>query len=172
VHGIVQQSGGHVWIYSEPGRGTTFKVYLPVTGRTPKRALTAEDEGAATVGGSETVLVVDDQEQVRTLVRSVLKRHGYHVLEVNNAAHALALSDRHVSKIDLLLTDVVMPQMSGKQLADRLVDSRGEMKILYMSGYTDNSVIRHGLLESDVAFLQKPLTPASLLSKVRKVLDD
>jgi PAS domain S-box-containing protein len=171
VYGIVRQSCGHVWIHSKPGNGTTFNVYLPVTGRTPERALAAQDDGAATVGGSETVLLVEDQEQVRTLVHSVLKRHGYHVLEANDAAHALVLSDRYPSKIDLLLTDVVMPQMSGRQLADRLVDRRREMKVLYMSGYTDNSVIRRGVLESDVAFLQKPLTPASLLRKVRKVLD-
>jgi PAS domain S-box-containing protein len=171
VYGFVRQSGGHVWVYSEPGHGTTFKVYLPITDRTPEHALAAHDEAAAAVGGTETVLVVEDQEQVRMLVRTVLQRHGYQVLEANDADHALSVSEGHPSKIDLLLTDVVMPRTSGKQLADRLVDRRPDLKVLYMSGYTENSVIRRGVLESDVAFLQKPLTPASLLGKVRKVLD-
>jgi two-component system, cell cycle sensor histidine kinase and response regulator CckA len=169
VFGIVQQSGGNIWVYSEPGMGTTFKLYLPRVDEEldPIRLPVAP----ATLSGSETVLLVEDDEQVRTIAMSILQRQGYRVIAAQHAGEALLLSERHSEPIDLLLTDVVMPQMSGPELARRLTAKRPEMRVLCMSGYTDDRVVRHGALESGLAFLQKPITPESLASKVRDVLD-
>jgi two-component system cell cycle sensor histidine kinase/response regulator CckA len=169
VFGIVQQSGGNIWVYSEPGKGTTFKIYLPrvdaeVDVPTPTIA-------PATLRGTETILLVEDEEQVRTIVLSILRRQGYRVIAAQNAGEALLLCERHPETIDLLVTDVVMPQMSGPELAKRLAMTRPGMKVLCMSGYTDDSIVRHGVLESGVAFIQKPVTPATLSRKVREVLD-
>jgi CheY-like chemotaxis protein len=169
VFGIVQQSGGNIWVYSEPGKGTTFKVYLPrvdaeVDVLTPSVA-------PATLRGTETILLAEDEEQVRSIVLNVLRRQGYHVIAAQNGGEALLLSERHSGTIDLLLTDVVMPTMSGPELAKRLAATRPDMKVLCMSGYTDDSIVRHGVLGSGVAFIQKPITPALLMTKVREVLD-
>jgi CheY-like chemotaxis protein len=170
VFGIVQQSGGSVWVYSEPGKGTTFKVYLPSvdlakdTLRPPKAPVT--------LGGVETILLVEDDDQVRAVVKSTLKQHGYRVLEARNAGEALLISERHDGPIDLLLSDVVMPQMSGPELAKRLAHTRPTMKVLCMSGYTDDSIVRHGVLEAHVAYLQKPITPVLLTTRVREVLGE
>jgi two-component system cell cycle sensor histidine kinase/response regulator CckA len=168
VFGIVQQSGGSIWVYSEPGKGTTFKVYLPrvdaeVDAARPQLAV-------STLRGTETVLLVEDEEQVRTIVQNILRRQGYQVMAAQHGEEALLLSEQSPGAIDLLLTDVVMPQMSGPELARRLVARRPEMRVLFMSGYTDETVIRHGVLET-VAFMQKPITPASLTRRVREVLD-
>jgi two-component system cell cycle sensor histidine kinase/response regulator CckA len=169
VFGIVQQSGGNIWVYSELGKGTTFKVYLP---RVDDEVDSARTEAVPANGrGAETILLVEDEEQVRTIVTSILRRHGYSVLPAQHPGEALLASERHEGPIDLLLTDVVMPQMSGPELAKRLGTTRPDMKVLCMSGYTDDSVVRHGVLEREVAFLQKPITPASLTRKVREVLD-
>ena len=169
VFGIVQQSGGNIWVYSEPGQGTTFKVYLP---RVDAEVDVLRPQVApTTLRGTETILLVEDEEQVRTIALSILRRQGYSVVPAQHAGEALLLCERHPGKIDLLLTDVVMPQMSGPELAKRLLATRPEMKVLCMSGYTDDSVVRHGVLESGVAFLQKPITPASLATRVREVLD-
>jgi two-component system, cell cycle sensor histidine kinase and response regulator CckA len=170
VYGIVKQSGGSVWVYSEPGIGTTFKVYLP-------KVETASEKPEATTAnkrsrrGTETVLLVEDEAAVRSLLRDILESNGYVVLEASRAVEALEASQQHGGPIQLLLTDVVMPDVSGRKLADRLRTSRPEAKVLYMSGYTDTAIVQHGLLEPGVAFLQKPFTPDALSRKVREVLD-
>jgi two-component system, cell cycle sensor histidine kinase and response regulator CckA len=170
VFGIVQQSGGNIWVYSEPGKGTTFKVYLP---RVDSEVdVVRAPVIPATLRGTETVLLVEDEEQVRASVLNILKRQGYRVIAAQNAGEAFLLCESHQGVIDLLLTDVVMPQLSGPELAKRLAATRPEMKILCMSGYADDSIVRHGVLEADVAFLQKPFTPTSLAGKVRELLDE
>ncbi len=168
VYGIVQQTNGHVAAYSEVGIGTTFKVYLPATDEARPASVAGP---AATPGGRETVLLVEDEESVRSLARRLLHALGYHVLEASSGPDALRLAAAHRGGIDLLLTDVVMPRMSGRELADRLAEARPGVKVLYMSGYTDDAVVRHGVLEEGVAFLQKPFPPAALATRVREVLD-
>lgn len=167
VFGIVRQTGGGVWVYSEPGQGTTFKIYLP---RTDVRSEVRTLEPAATLFGSETILVVDDNAQVRTVAVSILRRYGYQVLEAKGPEEALSLGKELGSPIDLLLSDVVMPQMNGPALAKKLLEMHPLMKVLCMSGYTDDSIVRHGVLSDEFAFLQKPITPDALARKVREVL--
>jgi CheY-like chemotaxis protein len=168
VFGIVQQSAGSVWVYSEPGKGTTFKVYLPRVDGPVEAARTVDPP--ATLRGSETILLVEDDDQVRDVARSLLLKSGYQVIEARNAGEALLQSERHSGTIHLLLTDVVMPQMSGPELAKRLASVRPEMKVLCMSGYTDDSIVRHGVLEAKIAYMQKPITPIALTTRVREVL--
>jgi len=170
VYGIVKQSGGNVWVYSEPGRGTTFKVYLPLVDE-PLEDLRPVGARAVPARGTETVLVVEDEVSVRSLVRGVLESHGYRVLEACHGADALAISDQHGGPIHLLLTDVVMPEMSGRDLASRVVPRRPGIRVLYMSGYTDDAIVHNGVLDAGTAFLQKPFTPDALAHKVREVLD-
>ncbi len=170
VYGIVKQSEGNVWVYSEPGRGTTFKVYLP----RHTDASTAEVPrlpDVTSLTGNETVLLVEDDPQVRAAARGILRRAGYYVLEARNAGEALLTCERHPQRIHLLLTDVVMPQLSGVELAHRLTAMRPELKVVCMSGYTDEAVLRHGVIDSSLLFVQKPLTPEALLTKVRQALD-
>jgi PAS domain S-box-containing protein len=170
VFGIVQQSGGSVWVYSEPGKGTTFKVYLPLAEGEVVQAR-SPSASPANLRGSQTILLVEDEDQVRTVACNILKRKGYRVLEAQSPGEALLLSERHSGTIDLLLTDVVMPQMSGPELARRLSTLRPTMKVLCMSGYTDDAVVRHGAVESGIVFLQKPFTPDTLTRKVRDALE-
>jgi CheY-like chemotaxis protein len=171
VYGIVRQSGGHIWLYSEPACGTTFKIYFPASDDQPDELASPHHVRTEPGRGSETILLVEDEDQVRTLVRGVLRRHGYRVLDARTPAEAIGISEQHAAAIDLLLTDVVMPQMSGRKLADVLQPQRPAMRILYVSGYTDNTIIHHGVLDPGIAFLQKPLTPVTLLRKIREVLD-
>jgi PAS domain S-box-containing protein len=170
VHGIIQQSNGHVGAYSEPGVGTTFKIYLPVVPE-DAHASTPSDSVSRVPGGNEVVLLVEDEVGVREISLLALHTSGYVVLAASSGSQALELLDAHQIPIDLLVTDVVMPEVSGRQLAERLQSRFPQMKVLYMSGYTDDAVVRHGILHAEVAFLQKPFTPNGLLRRVRQVLD-
>jgi CheY-like chemotaxis protein len=169
VHGIVKQANGHVSVYSELGVGTTFKVYLPAeAGSAPP---SGESRLLRPVRGTETVLLVEDEAAVRRVARLALEAQGYTVLEAAGGADAVALVERDRPKVDLLLTDVVMPEVGGRQLAEALRARLPGLKVLYMSGYTDDAVLRHGIIEHTDHFLQKPFTPMTLARKVREVLD-
>lgn len=169
VYGIVKQSRGYVWVYSEPGQGTTFKIYLPQTEETaelPHQEVTLPEVPK----GSETVLLVEDDEAVRSYARQVLQENGYTVLEASNGDEALLVCDRHKLPIHLLLTDVVMPGISGPDLHDRVASMHSKMRVLYMSGYAENAIVHHGVLDPGVDLLQKPFSMRGLLCKVREVL--
>jgi two-component system cell cycle sensor histidine kinase/response regulator CckA len=171
VYGIVKQSDGSIWVYSEPGQGTTFKVYLP-RAETVDGDLDARIEAPAPPPpGWETVLVVEDEETLRDIVREGLTAAGYAVLEARHAGEALRVCDQHRDPIHLLITDTVMPGLGGRELAQRVKALRPEIKVLYMSGYTDDTVVRHGVLTEEVAFLQKPFSLDTLARKVRAELD-
>jgi DNA-binding NtrC family response regulator len=170
VYGIVEQSGGHIEVYSEVGAGTAFKIYLPRSEEQPPVPGPAISQESLPQG-SETILLVEDEQAVRNLVYRVLERCGYRVLKADHPQRALRLSDAQEGKIHLLVTDVVMPGMGGKALAERLASSHPETKVLYMSGYTDDAIVHHRVLEAGLDFLQKPFTPEKLARKVREILD-
>ncbi len=170
VYGIVKQSGGSIWVYSEVGQGTTFKVYLPRVEEQPDTVLPSAVR-TASLKGTETILLVEDDAPLRKLTQAILKKGGYTVLSAGHSNEAFRVCAEHSGPIHLLLSDVVMPGMSGHELAGRMASAHPDMKVLYLSGYTDDTVVRHGVLDRSMAFLQKPFTALGLLSKVREVLD-
>ena len=169
VFGIVKQSRGHIWLYSEPGLGTTFKVYFPQV--EASASATAPLTRGVVMRGAETVLLVEDEPGVRAFAKRALERSGYTVLEASNGGEALLIAEQHPATIDLLLTDVVMPRMSGRTLADRLLGLRPALKVIFMSGYTENTIVHQGVLDDGVDFLPKPVSLERLLEKVRSVID-
>jgi two-component system cell cycle sensor histidine kinase/response regulator CckA len=171
VYGIIKQSGGLIWVYSEPGKGTTFKIYLP---RLEGAALATEGARALASSdrGSETILLVEDEDLVRQVARRILERYGYTVLAAASGQEALALSREHAGPIHLMLTDVVMPGMSGQEIREDLQPQRPEMEVLFMSGHTENAIVHHGVLDEGTAFIQKPFKHEVLAHKVREILDN
>jgi two-component system, cell cycle sensor histidine kinase and response regulator CckA len=171
VYGIVKQSGGYIWVYSELGKGTIFKVYLPrVECEAPQGAHT--DSDGALQRGTETILLAEDSESLREMAREYLESIDYTVIEASSGTEALRRSDEFAGAIHLLLTDVVMPEMNGRELADQIVHNRPGIKVLFTSGYTDDAIVRHGVLEPGIAFIQKPYRPKALAHKIREVLDE
>jgi signal transduction histidine kinase len=170
VHGIVTQSGGSIVVYSEPQVGTTFKIFLPCaepSGDAPR----LHPAAPPAIGGGETILLVEDQREVRAVVRAILSRYGYTVLDASQGDEALRIDQDHPGEIHLLLTDVVMPGMGGRELAERLRQRRPGVRVLYTSGYTEDAIVHGGAIEPGVAFIEKPVAPDHLLRKVREVLD-
>ena len=170
IYGIIKQNNGFIWVYSEPGQGSTFKIYLPKM----KGDVKAEEKEITPIhdlSGSEAVLIVEDEDSLRKLLRTVLKHRGYKILEAENGEDALRISNEHEGTIDLMITDVVMPKMGGKETAERLELLHPQMKVIYMSGYTDDAIVHHGVLAPGLNFLEKPFSPEKLAHKVREVLD-
>jgi CheY-like chemotaxis protein len=170
VYGIVKQSGGFIWVYSEIGKGSTFRVYFPrteVSGDVRDKTVPPVED----LRGEKTILLVEDDESIRRLAAGILGLYGYTVVPAGDGEEALRLAGAHEGEISLLLTDVVMPRMGGRELYDRIRQQRPEIKVLYMSGYTDNAIVHQGVLDQGTAFLQKPYSPTSLAKKVREVLE-
>ncbi|MFO0592133.1 MAG: ATP-binding protein [Polyangiaceae bacterium] len=170
VFGIVKQSGGSVWVYSEPGAGTTFKIYLPRAERTAI-VQTSIPPTPSSRPATESILLCEDDDQVRAVAAHILRRAGYVLLEASTPEQAIALASQPAAKMDLLLTDVVMPHLNGRALADRILELRPGLKVLFMSGYTDDVILHHGIVNEGVKLVEKPLTPAVLNAKIREVLD-
>lgn len=170
VYGIVKQSGGHIWVYSEPDRGTTFKIYMPLVDEEPSLANEPLQADLLPMG-TERVLLAEDDVQVRDFTSRVLRELGYRVIEAANGNEAVMVANKTTEAIDMLLTDVVMPQIGGKELSEKLKSERPEIKVLFLSGYTADAIVHHGVLDSGMAFLHKPFTPGELARKVREVLD-
>ncbi|MBV8901985.1 MAG: PAS domain S-box protein [Verrucomicrobia bacterium] len=171
VHGIIQQSGGRIWLESRPGAGTRFQIYLPAVRGTAARPSGCQEVAVLPVQGRETILLAEDEDAVREVTAQLLEAFGYQVLKASSGEEALRLADSQPGKIHLLMTDVVMPGMGGRELADLLRAREPQLKVLFQSGYTDDAVVRYGVVHAEVAFLQKPFTPQALAEKVRQALD-
>lgn len=170
VYGIIKQSGGYIWVDSKPGQGTTFRIYLPKVEAEEPYAKEERIE-PQNLEGYETILLAEDEDSARKMMRTILYGYGYRVLEAQDGKEALRISEQHEGPIHLLLTDVVMPEMNGRELAERLQPIYPKMQVLYVSGYTDNVIVRNGVLEPGVPFIQKPFSQKALISKVREILD-
>jgi DNA-binding NtrC family response regulator len=170
VYGIVKQSGGYIWLYSEPDRGTTFKIYLPRINQ-PAEAAGAENRPKNVLRGTETILLVEDDPQLRQLSSSVLAHCGYKMLVAGSPGEGLAICKENHRDIRLLITDVVMPGMNGRQLAEQILRNAPDIRVLYISGYTSNAIVHYGVLDPGLWFLPKPFTLSALVTKVREVLD-
>jgi signal transduction histidine kinase len=171
VHGIIRQSEGFIWVYSEPGQGTTFKIYLPEAQEKVEEQRTALAP-AVSCQGNENILIVEDDDLVRCVARRILEHYGYSILEARTGKEALAIGEQNPEPIHLLLTDVIMPEMGGKELVDRWKDLHAETKVIFTSGYTENAIVHNGALDSNIYFIQKPYRPAALARLVREVLND
>jgi CheY-like chemotaxis protein len=171
VYGIVKQSGADIIVESQPGRGTTFTVYFPRVSESDARISEVNRLPLAAIGGHETLLLVEDEPAIRSLAGDILRQHGYKVLEARHGLEALLAGSQYLGPIQLLITDVIMPQMSGNEVAERMTRERPDLKVLYISGYTDDAIIHHGIIQEGTAFLQKPFSPDALVRKVREVLD-
>ncbi|HJX31182.1 MAG TPA: response regulator, partial [Thermodesulfobacteriota bacterium] len=169
VYGIVKQSGGDIYVYSEPQKGTTFKVYLPRVYEPAEKIKKVTREEIFL--GKETILVAEDEDTVRRLAVDILRRQGYRVLEATEGGEALVMCEKEKEPIDLILTDIVMPHMSGPELIERLKQVRKDFKVLYMTGYTDETIVQHGILEEGIELIHKPFNIEKLARKVREVLD-
>jgi CheY-like chemotaxis protein len=170
VYGVVKQSGGYIWVESKPRQGASFQIFLPrVAESAAEIPATTSADGA--IGGSETILLVEDSQPLRKLTQSFLESHGFRVLVAKDGEEAIKVATQHSGKIDLLFTDVVMPGMNGRAVAETLLPRQPGMRVLYTSGYTDSFVARHGVLEEGMVLLHKPFTEEVLISKVREVLD-
>jgi CheY-like chemotaxis protein len=170
VYGIVKQSEGSIWVYSELGTGTTFKVYLPRVDEVGEAEEFAGDSRSVP-GGSETILLVEDEELLRSLAVQILEEFGYAVVTASNGEEGLRICQEFKGRIDLVISDVVMPRMSGRELAEHISVLRPETRVLFMSGYTDDAIVRHGILEEQMPFIQKPFLPDALALKAREMLD-
>ncbi len=170
IYGIVKQNNGSIWVYSEPGKGSTFKIYLPAVDAGAQDV--SAGANAVLARGSETILLVEDEAGLREMVEELLEGQGYKVLSAANSYEATELCSTYRGQVDLLLTDVVMPKTSGQELARRLRPMRRRMRVLYMSGYPPETIVKHGVLEPGTAFLEKPFTPDVLAKKVRAVLSE
>ncbi len=173
VYGIVKQSGGSIWVYSEAGQGTTFKIYLPEEGAPAQLAQPSQImvDMSGKSGAGETVLLVEDEEPVRRIAERILSEEGYRVLAAADGEEAIHIANQAPGKIQLLLTDVMMPNMKGSELAVKVSERNPGLRVLYMSGYTDDAIVRHWLLKPDTQFIGKPFNSAALRRKVREVLD-
>jgi CheY-like chemotaxis protein len=170
VYGIITNAGGHIWVYSEPGRGTTFTIYLPRTSAEAEQGESTESS-MTPVRGHETILLVEDDETVRNLTATILRAHGFVAVEAASGEEAETLMAQDGHRIDLVLSDIVLSGISGPQMIERLRRTWPSLRVVFMSGYADDAVVRHGLLEREVAFIQKPFVPDALLRKVRDTLD-
>ncbi|MEW6201389.1 MAG: ATP-binding protein, partial [bacterium] len=169
VYGIVKQNGGHIWVYSEEGKGTTFKIYFPQTEETVDDVVIPVDVPKPK-RNIETVLIVEDEDALRSFLTRIFKRKGYNVLEARHGGEALRVCQKHPGHIDLMVTDVIMPEMSGQELTKRIMPQRPGMKVLYMSGYTNNTIVKHGFLEPGTHFIEKPFSMSAIEQKAREML--